>query len=102
MKRSIFAARLLAGVNIAFLAGVVIIFFNYQVELAYGMPAFAKALFVIPFVSLVLTALVICFCLKIWRDKQNRPAYSLHYTLFSIGTVGFLAFLKYWNLIGIY
>lgn len=102
MKRSVLAARLLAGINIAFLAGVIIIFLNYQVELAYGMPAPAKALFVVPFVSIVLTAPVLYYCLIAWLDTQKSFAYPLYYTFFSIGAVGFLLFLKYWNLIGIY
>lgn len=102
VKDSLMAARFLAALNLIFLTGVVLIFLNYQVELAYGMPLPARLLFLIPLGSAVLTAAVLSFCVHVWLNKHNSLAYRLHYTVFIIAATGFIAFLNYWNLIGIY
>ncbi len=102
IKVSLITARFLAGLNLLFLAGVVLVFLNYQVELAYGMPALAKLLFIVPFGSLVLTAAVIYYCIRVWKERHPPFSYRLHYFFFTISAAGFIIFLNYWNLIGIY
>jgi CubicO group peptidase (beta-lactamase class C family) len=99
--RSLRAARFLAGLNTLFLVGVVLIFLNYQVELAYGVPTVVKLLFAVPFASLALTAAVFYFCILIWKGAHYSLAYRLHYFIFTIISVWFILFLNYWNLLGI-
>ncbi len=102
IKVSVITARLLAGLNLLFLAGVVLVFLSYQVELAYGMPVLAKLLFIVPFGSLALTVAVIYYCVRIWMERNSTFSYRLHYSIFTICAAGFITFLNYWNLMGIY
>ncbi len=101
-KESLNTAKYLSFLHFIFLAGVVLIFANYQVELAYGMPVMVKLLFALPFVSLALTAVVIYFCILTWISYPQTYAYPVHYTIYTISAVGFMVFLAYWNLVGLY
>ncbi len=102
LKKSFFTSWALAVLNILFLACVLIVFLNYQVELAYGIPLLIRILFVVPFAALILTVLSIIFCFLVWSGKNLSLSFRLHYTVFTICALGFIIFLYYWNLIGFY
>ncbi len=102
LKKSFFTSWALAALNILFLVCVLIVFLNYQVELAYGIPLLIRILFLVPFAALILTVLSIKSCFLLWSGKYLSLSFRLHHTVFTICALGFIIFLYYWNLIGIF
>lgn len=101
-KRCLYLMWALAVANLLFLISLAIVFLNYQVELAYGMPELLRLLFLVPYATLALT--VVCFfcSLKILKEKRLTIYGRIHLAIMALCSAGFSLFLYCWNLMGIY
>jgi hypothetical protein len=95
-RRATWLAFLVAVLNLAFVGGLAALVAYGEID--YGMPSAAGALFVVPFVSAVLTAGLVVCCFQAWRS--GSPLGRTVLTLFTALSVGFLLLLNSWNLIG--
>jgi hypothetical protein len=95
-------ARRIAGalcvVNLLFLAGMVVVLARGQ-ELLYGVTPFARAVLVLPLISVALTGLTLVLALIALRRRFWSPAGRLHYLIVGLVGLAFLASLRYWNLL---
>lgn len=101
-KTGLYLAWALAVANLFFLISLAVIFLNYQVELAYGMPGLLRLLFLVPYVILALTGIVLFYAVKMLKEKRLTLCCRIHLTITALCSTGFLYFLYFWNLMGFY
>ena len=101
-KTGLYLAWVLAVANLFFLVSLAIIFLNYQVELAFGMPGLLKLLLLVPYAILALTAAAFFYAGKILKEKRLTPCCRIHLAITTLCSAGFLYFLYFWNLMGLY
>jgi len=96
-------ARWLAGVlcvlNVLFLLGLLLILSN-TAELAFGITPLLTTMFILAFVSAILTVGVVVCALLAWRGRFWSIGGRVHYTLVALATLAFAWELIYWNLLG--
>ena len=66
----------------------------------YGVPAGVIALLCIPLVTTALAVTMPFVTILAWKGSYWSVPARLHYTLLSLGTLAFIPFLLYWNLLG--
>ena len=98
--------RLLAGLigalNLAFLTGLALLLSLVdRWEFTYGKPPALSALLVIPLVTSALTIGLPVFAALTWSEGYWSPMGRWHYLLITITALGFIPFLRYWNLLGL-
>jgi hypothetical protein len=67
--------------------------------LAFGVPGWAEPLFLVPWVVLVLGVAALGLATAAWRRGWWSVAARVHYTLVSLASLSFFAFLAYWRLL---
>jgi pimeloyl-ACP methyl ester carboxylesterase len=67
--------------------------------LAFGVPEWAEPLFLLPWVVLVLGIAALGLATAAWRRGWWSVAARVHYTLVSLASLSFFAFLAYWRLL---
>ncbi len=101
-KTGLYLAWALAAANLIFLVSLAVIFLNYQVELAFGMPGLLKLLLLVPYAIFILTATVLFYAAKILVEKRLTLFCRIHLTITALCSTGFIYFLYFWNLMGFY
>ena len=87
--------------NLVFLIGLPLgLWLTGAWKLAYGMPGFAIALFCLPILTTALLPLVLLAAFKVSRAQDWPTGARIRYGLFTLGAVGFVPLLLYWNLLG--
>ena len=67
----------------------------------FGVPMSIKMILVIPILLCGTTLLLVVVSFFSWKDKYWTLAYRSFFILFTIAMIMFLAFLKFWNMIGV-
>jgi CubicO group peptidase (beta-lactamase class C family) len=93
-------AGLLGGVQLAFLALLALSFAGSLSELIYGYPPTIHYALALPLVALPLTAGLLHFAVRAWREQYWTRYGRVQYTAIALASVAFLWSLNYWNLIG--
>jgi hypothetical protein len=90
-----------AGLDLAFLAGliVIIVLRHDHRELLCGLPPLAIALLRLPLLMLPLTAVVLMLAIAEWRRADATMFSRVRHTAFALIAVMFFPFLGYWNLL---
>ena len=99
-KTGLFSAFTLCLFNLLFLISLAVIFINYQVELAFGMPGVLTFLFMIPYAIIIVTGFVLYSSVKLWAGKRLNLFCRVHITIIALSAAGFSYFLYFWNLMG--
>jgi hypothetical protein len=98
-RRARSTAAALCGVNLLFLAGMLVVIAHGR-ELLYGVTPFARAVLVPPVISAGLTVLTLVLAVIALQWPFWKLAGRLHYLLVALLGLAFLASLHYWNLLG--
>lgn len=69
-------------------------------ELLYGFPPIFRYALVLPLVALPLTAAVVYFAVRVWRENHWTLFGRLEYSVIAVASVAFMVSLNFWNLIG--
>ena len=100
-KRCIQTGVIVVSLNLFFLIGQAIcIAIAGNDIMGKGLPVYVKVFYVIPFLSALVTLLLIWFNLQVWRYKCWSLISRLYYTLVVCTTVLFIWFLSFWNMLG--
>ena len=94
---------LICALNLIFLIGLSLNFMSILHDpwsLIYGLTPTTKSLLIIPLVTSVLTLGLIALALLGWKFRYWSLVGRLYYTWVTIATLGFIPFLRYWNLLG--
>jgi hypothetical protein len=92
-------AGMLCVVNVLLLLGLGLTFSD-AAALVFGVPLTLTTVFVLAFVSAVLTVCVLVCALLAWRGGFWSAGWRIHYTLVTLATLAFAWELLYWNLLG--
>jgi CubicO group peptidase (beta-lactamase class C family) len=84
--------------NLAFLAGVGLILSRGH-QLLFGIPAWARAILLLPLASAVLTAATAVLTLIAWRRGYWSARDRWHMALITLAALLFLVLLRYWRLL---
>lgn len=96
-------ASLICALNLVFLIGLtlnLVSILHDPWSLIYGLTPTAKSLLIIPFVTSVLTLCLIVLAFLAWRYEYWSLIGRVYYTWVTITALGFIPFLRYWNLLG--
>jgi hypothetical protein len=99
-RRARQAAGGMCVVNLLFLAGMLGVIVRGR-ELLYGITPFARAVLVLPLLSVALTGLTLVFAAVALRRRYWGVGGRLHYLLVGLLGLAFLASLRYWNLLAL-
>ncbi|WP_417317780.1 serine hydrolase domain-containing protein [Emcibacter sp.] len=97
------AIALSLGTSAAFLLFVVslgIIMVAQFDELFVDIPVTLTLTLILPLVGILLTAGMVYFAVRVWKDKFWRLGRRIHYTLVTLGAVYMVIFCWYWNMLG--
>lgn len=70
------------------------------VAIAFGIPATLKTILLIPFLAMVLTAVLLVTTIRIWLKRQGRWTARLYFSLLTLACLAALWQLYQWNMIG--
>jgi CubicO group peptidase (beta-lactamase class C family) len=98
-------ARWLLGgtglLNLGFLMGMALAINQIdRWEFLFGIPPLVKGLLVIPFITIVMTLIILVLTGLAWSGNSWTPALRGLVTCLAIAAVAFVPFLSYWNLLG--
>lgn len=96
-------ASLICALNLIFLIGLSLNLMSILHDpwsLIYGLAPTLKSLLIIPLVTSVLTLGLIVLTLLSWKNGYWPLIGRLYYTWVTIAALGFIPFLRYWNLLG--
>ena len=99
------AWRVLAAVallDLVFVWGLVLAFrASRDVGLLLGVPAGMRAALWLGAAASIAALALPFFAVRSWRRGYGTPAWRILYSLLSVVILGFVAFLHYWNLLGV-
>jgi hypothetical protein len=84
--------------NLAFLAGIGLILSRGH-QLLFGIPAWARAILLLPLAGAALTAATAVLTLIAWRRGYWSARDRWHMTLITAAALLFLGLLRYWRLL---
>ncbi len=90
---------LMAILYLIFIIGVLLVLSDYM-KLMFGVPLSLKILLFLPLFSSFLTFIAIFISLVTWIKGYWSWCARFHYTLIVLGSIAFIWFLNYWNLLG--
>ena len=92
-----------AGLNLVFLVSLTLIvrvtMATNWLLLAFGLPARAAPLFIIPLLTAVLAVGGLVFAGLAWKNKYWTVVGRVHYSLVILAALAFTWFLSYWGLL---
>ncbi len=92
-----------AALNLAFLVGLALAVRDTAsanwLMLAFGLPAKAAPLLIIPPLTTVLTIGLLLFAVLAWRRRYWTVVGRVHYSLLTLAALAFIWFLSYWSLL---
>lgn len=93
-----------ATLNLAFLVGLMLIVRDVAstslLMMAFGVPARAALLFLVPLLTTALTAGLLIFTVLAWKNGYWSKVGRVHYSLLTLAALAFIWFLSYWDLLG--
>lgn len=95
-KLAYFCKLIISILSITFIIGFIIIFSNQQT--VFGLPYYAKALFILPWVIGILAVCMSIFTIIIWKRRHFTTLGRVFYTFVTLGAEVFVWWLVYWNL----
>ena len=96
-----FLAILVSTLNLVFLIGMGLVLSQADFwELFFGLPGTVIALLFIPPLTAGMTLGLLIFTVLAWKNQYWSLIERLHYSLITLAAIGFISFLKYWNLLG--
>lgn len=99
-RRARRAAALLGLLYAAFLAALTIALSAGIDELIYQLPTALYVALAFPLLAIPVTAVVVWFALKAWREGWWSAYGRVQYSVIAFGSLAFLWSLNYWNLLG--
>ncbi|HEY7414973.1 MAG TPA: hypothetical protein VH593_07260, partial [Ktedonobacteraceae bacterium] len=93
-------AWVVSGLDIVFVAGLVLLIINNQNAFIYSIPRAFLVLLILAMISSVLTLGVILSTALIWWRHFWGRTQRIHYTLVALAALAFVVELAYWNLLG--
>jgi CubicO group peptidase (beta-lactamase class C family) len=97
-KLCYWTAGVAAG-NLFFLAGMFLALLN-KAALAYGLPFYVALLLCIPVITTTAAFIILWQVLRAWQTRSGHAVLRIFYSLVAFGSVCFVPFLVYWNLLG--
>ena len=92
-------AAIYGGLACLFLIGMVLSLLTIDPdEFNFGIPASLKALFLIPWLLLLMTPALFLFAGVLWKRGEHSLVGRGHFSLLTLTALLFLPFLHYWNL----
>ena len=92
-----------AVLNLAFLVGLALAVRDAAsanwLMLAFGLPAKAAPLLIIPPLTTVLTIGLLLFAVLAWSRRYWTVVGRVHYSLLTLAALAFIWFLSYWSLL---
>ena len=101
--RSRWAVRLAVAVSLLtllFLVSFIAIVASAAEELLYGLPGSLVAVLLIPKVTALLSLGLASFAFLAWKEKYWNLVRRVHFSLFTVATLGMVWFYWYWNVLG--
>jgi hypothetical protein len=96
-RRALWVGWVVSALNLVFLL-VVLLFFGE--ELVFGVPLLIRVILVIPIVTSILSVVTLALALVAWIRGYWSLLSRLYYSLIALGSVVFVLFAAYWNMLG--
>jgi len=92
------SAAAMSALNLAFIIALWIVMENV-LQLLFGVPPLVRIVLLLPWMSLLMTALTLALMLHAWLTHTGSRAGRLHLTLTTLAGLVFLGMLIFWRLI---
>jgi hypothetical protein len=93
-------SSLISGLNLLFLAGLVVTVLQSLTVRAPQVPSYMLGLLVIPLITALLSIFMLSFTLLAWKNKFGSLLGRIHFTLVTLAGLVSIWFANYWNLLG--
>jgi hypothetical protein len=96
-RRALWVGWMVSALNLAVL---LVLLLSFGEGLVYGVPLLIRVILVIPIVTSILSVVTLALALVAWIRGYWSLLSRLYYSLIALGSVVFVLFAAYWNMLG--